>query len=126
MQIVDDDRVTLFLANTLNMRIVPPATTMGILRDGEVVGAVLFNHFEGPDVHVTIAGKGWTKGFCAEVGHYVFDRLGCVRMTAVTEQVPVVRIAERLGGKVEGLMRNHFGPSRDAYIVGILKDEYRF
>lgn len=126
MKIVDDARVARFVGERVGATVYPPFTAMGIERDGEVVGGVVFNCFTRNDVHVTIAGHGWTKGFLADVGHYVFDSLKCVRMTAITEQPAVVRIAERLGGEVEGLMRNHFGPDRDAYVVGILREDWKF
>lgn len=124
--IVTDDRIAKFVSEQIGVSIVPPFASMGIERDGEIKAGVIFNHFEGSDVHVTVAGHGWTRGFFAEVGHYVFDTLQCVRMTAVTEQPQIVRIAERLGGQVEGRLRNHFGEGRDAYLVGVLKGEYRF
>ena len=47
-------------------------------------------------------------------------------MTVLTEQTRIVRIAERLGGQVEGLMRNHFGKGRDGFLVGILKDDWKY
>lgn len=124
MQIVTDDRVALFVAQRTNTRIIPPFTAMGLDKDGEVIGGVIFNHFTGHDVHITVAGTGWSRGFLAEVGHYVFDTLRCLRMTVVTEQPRVVRLAEKLGGEVEGLLRNHFGPDRPAFVVGILKEAY--
>jgi RimJ/RimL family protein N-acetyltransferase len=123
--IVTDDRVSRFISEKLDKSFVPPFTVMGLEKDGEIVVAALFNVFEGTDVHVSIAGHGWTRGFCREVGNYVFGQLGCERMTALTEHPEVVAFAERLGGQVEGLLRNHFGKGRDAYVVGILKEEYR-
>lgn len=99
---------------------------MGIEKDGEIIAGVVFNCFEGRDVHVTIAGRGWTKGFLADVGDYVFRQLKCERITAITEQPKVIEFGERLGGRMEGLLRNHFGVGRDAFVVGILKQEYRF
>ena len=126
MKIVDDERVARFVSNMVGQGFVPPYTCMGIERDGAIVAGVIFNCFEGADVHVTIAGSGWTRGFLADVGHYVFHVLGCERITVQTEQPKIVRIAERLGGQVEGLKRNHFGRGRDAFLLGILKDEYRF
>lgn len=122
--IVSDGRVAPFVAKACNTRIIPPYTAVGIEQAGEIIGGVVFNHFTGADVHLTVAGRGWTKGFLADVGQYVFGKLGCERMTLVTEQPRVVRQAERLGGKVEGLMRNHFGKDRPGFIVGILKDDY--
>lgn len=99
---------------------------MGIEKDGAVVAGAVFNHFEGLDLHVTIAGRGWTRGFAAAVGAYVYQQLGCERMTAITEQASVVRIAERMGGQIEGLLRNHFGKGRDGFVVGILKDDWKY
>lgn len=124
--IITGDEVADFVGHRVGSRIVPPYTTLGILKDGQVVAGAVFNHFTGCDCHVTIAGHGWGRGFLAEVGNYVFQQLGCVRVTAVTEQPRIVRIAERLGGQVEGLMRNHFGEGRDAFIVGILRQDYKF
>ena len=125
-RIVADDRVVTFVSNNLGASFVPPFTSLGIEKDGEIIAGVILNVFEGADVHMSVAGSGWTKGFLADFGNYVFDQLRCERVTAITEQPKVVRLAERLGGQVEGLMRNHFGVGRDAYIVGILKSEYRF
>lgn len=99
---------------------------VGIEKRGEVVAGALFNHFEGADVHVTIAGKGWTPSFVRAVGTYVYDQLGCERMTAVTACERVARYAERLGGKVEGRLRSHFGPGKDGILVGILRGEWKY
>lgn len=126
MRIVDDERVAKFVGERVGRIIFPPFTSIGIERDGEIVGGAVFNCFTGNDIHVTIAGTGFTKGFLAEVGDYVFAKLGCGRLTAITEQPSVVRIAERLGGQVEGLMRDHFGQDQPAYVIGILKSEYRY
>lgn len=124
--IVADDRVARFVSDRLNFTLCPPFTTMGIERDGEIIGGVLFNQFEGADVHFTAAGKGWTRGFYRAVGDYVFRTLGCERMTATTASEKVAQLAEKLGGKREGLLRSHFGPGKDAIIVGILRHEYLY
>lgn len=122
--IVDDARVAKFVSEQVGKGFVPPFTAMGIENDGQIVAGAIFNVFEGTDLHVSIAGHGWTRKFCREVGRYVFENLGYIRMTALTESPEVVDFAERLGGRVEGLLRNHFGPGRDAFLIGILKEEY--
>lgn len=99
---------------------------MGLEKDGEIVAGVIFHCFEGANVHLTVAGHGWTRGFFREVGVYVFDTLKCERMTFTTENPSVARLGEKLGGQIEGLMRNQFGKGRDGYLIGVLKDEYRF
>lgn len=124
--IVRDARVAEFVGQRIGVTFSPPLTCLGIEKDGEIVGGFVFNSYEGADIHVSAAGRGATKGFLAEVGHYVYDVLGCERMTVITEKASVVRSAERLGGQVEGLMRNHFGKGRDAFLVGILKEDWKF
>jgi hypothetical protein len=123
-RIVADERCARFVSETLGFGLCPPWTAMGLERDGAIVCAVLFNHFEGADVHVTVAGRGWTRAFLRAVGHYVFDQLGCERITAITRCPEVVRFAERLGGQREGVMRSHFGAGHDGVVLGILREEY--
>lgn len=126
MNIVCDERVPLFVASRIGHVIVPPYTAMGVERDGEVIGGVIFNHFTGFDCHVTVAGTGWTRGFLECVGDYVYTTMNCLRVTIITEQPKVVRLAQKMGGEIEGLMRNHFGPEKDAFVVGVLKEDYKW
>jgi RimJ/RimL family protein N-acetyltransferase len=124
--IVDGERCARFVSAALGFGLCPPFYAMGLERDGEIVAAVLFNQFEGADVAVTAAGTGWTRGFLRACGQYVFHDLGCERATITTEHEEVVKLACRLGGHVEGWLRNHFGRDRDGIIVGILREEYAY
>lgn len=124
--IVTDERVARFVSERTGCGVCPPWTCMGLEREGEIVGGVIFHCYEGAAVHVTVAGKGWTRAFLRAVGRYVYDQLGCERITVTTEQPSVIGYAKRLGGQVEGLLRSQFGPGRDATIIGILKAEYKF
>ncbi len=126
IQTVSDNRVAEFVFKALDKSFVPPYTVMGIEKDGNIIAGVIFNHYEDTDIHVSVVGKGWTRGFYADVGDYIFRQLKCERFTCITEQPEVVRLAERLGGKVEGMLRNHFGKDRDGFIVGVLANDYRF
>lgn len=124
--IVYDQRVALFVERGVGIRLTPPYVLLGIEKDDEITAGVVFNCFEGADIHVTAAGTGWTRGFLEAVGDYVFNQLGCRRMTFVTSQRRVCRLAEKLGARWEGVMREHFGEGVDGYIYGVLKDEYKF
>ena len=115
-----------FVSEKLGVGFVPPFTCMGTERDGEIAAGVLFNCFEAHDVHLSVAGKGWSRAFLEAVGEYVFTVLDCTRMTFVTEQQMVADLAIRLGGQVEGKMRAHFGPGRDAILLGVLREEWRY
>jgi len=124
--IVSDERVARFVSESLGFGLCPPYVSLGIERDGKIIAGVLFNHFEGADIHFTAAGKGWTPEFMRAVGDYVFGSLECQRMTSITESETVAKLAERLGGKREGCLRNHFGYGRNGIIVGVLKSEFRW
>lgn len=124
--IVADGRVAEFCADQLGVLFYPPFQCLGIERDGRIIAGVIFNVFEANDVHVSAAGTRWTREFLAACGHHVFETLGKGRMTMITESPKVARFAVRLGGQIEGLMRDHYGKGRDALVVGILKDEYRY
>lgn len=123
--IVTGAPVARFVSEALGVSIVPPFTTMGLERDGKLVAGVIFHCFEGANVHFSAAGKGWSREFLYQVGQYVYSQLGCERMTATTACPKVAAMACKLGGKVEGLMRDQFGPGKDGILVGILRDEYR-
>lgn len=124
--IVSNEAVARFVSAELGVSITPPYSTLGIERDGRIVAGVIAHCFEGPNVHCTAAGKGWTRGFIEAVGLYIFTQLGCERITVTTESEAVAKLACRLGGQIEGLMRNQFGRGRDGILVGILKDEWRY
>lgn len=120
------DDVAKFVGDGCSTIICPPFTAMGIERDGEIVAGVVFNCFSGHDVHVTVAGEGFHRGFLRAVGRYVFDQLGALRISITTEQEHVIDIAKRLGAQTEGRKRNHFGRGRHAIVLGILKEDWKF
>lgn len=121
---VRGQKVVDFVYAAFNRKPVPPYVGLGTEIDGELVNGCVLNIWTGFDAHVTIAGKKWSKGLLAVIHHYAFQNLGCVRLTVITEQTSIVRYAERLGGEVEGLLRNQFGPGRDGVLVGILKEDW--
>jgi RimJ/RimL family protein N-acetyltransferase len=125
--IVSDARVIAFVSDMIGRDIIPPCTAIGIEEAGEIVAGVVFNTYTGPDIEITVAalpGK-VTRGFVRACGCYVFDQLGCLRVSITTEQPEVIRLAYRLGAQTEGRKRNGFGPNRDAVILGILKEDWK-
>lgn len=124
--IVIDERVARFVGERCGTIIYPPYTCMGIERDGEIVAGVIFSGFTGNDVSVTVAGTGFTRGFISAVGEYVFEQLGCLRLSITTEKPEIIRIAHRLAAQTEGTKRNHFGKGRDATMLGILREDWNF
>lgn len=124
--IVADDRVAKFVSEKLGFGLCPPFTCMGIERNGEIIAGVIMNVFESEDVHISAVGRGWDRAFLEAWGDYTFNTIGCHRATMITESEYVAKLAVRLGGKIEGRLREHFGHGRDAIVVGVLAREYRY
>jgi RimJ/RimL family protein N-acetyltransferase len=124
--IVTDERVARFVGERCETIICPPYTAMGIERDGKIIAGVVFNNFTKHDIEVTVAGGPFSRSFISAVGKYVFEQIGCLRITITTEKPEVIRIAQRLGAQTEGLKRNRFGKGRDATILGILREDWDY
>jgi hypothetical protein len=125
--IVTGEPVARFVSERLGYALCPPYTAMGMASPSRGIHAgVIFHSWIGRNIHITAAGTGWTRGFLQEVGAYVFGQLDCLRMTIATEHPPVVRLGLKLGGKIEGVLRDHGAPGVDATIIGVLRSEYRW
>jgi hypothetical protein len=124
--IVVGERVSRFVGEKCGSIIYPPFTAMGIERDGKIIAGAVFNCYTGNDISVTVAGGPFTRGFIASVGKYVFEQIGCLRISITTEQPRVIEIAHRLGAQTEGLKRNHFGKGRDGTVLGILREDWNY
>lgn len=125
-QIVSDARVADFVGERTGEKICEPYTLLGIEDDGRIVAGVVFNGFTGLDIEVTVAGdrSAFNRAFLKRVGNYIFGECKCLRISVTTEQEHVVDLADRLGGQIEGVKRNRYGPGRDGIILGILREEW--
>ncbi len=122
--IITGETVAKFVGERCDTIIYPPFTAMGLERNGQVTAGVVFNCYTGSDIEVTVAGGPFSRGFIRSVGKYVFEQIGCIRMTITTEKPEVIKIAHRLGAQTEGTKRNHFGKGRDGTVLGILREDW--
>lgn len=124
--IVGGEKVARFVSDGLGFGLCPPYIALGTEVDGRIVNGVIFNHYEGSDIHVSAYGSRWRRQIMEAIGVYVFDMLGCARATIVTQFEAVARLAEKLGGVREGVMRDHYGKGIPGILIGVLRDEYRY
>lgn len=124
--IVDGEPVARWVSERLGFALCPPYYAVGEEVDGEIAAAILLSNFEQHDVQITAAGGRWSRRLLRALHEYVFGQLGVLRATFLTEQPKVVGYAKRLGGEVEGLMRNHYGKGRHATVIGLLREDAIF
>lgn len=129
----DRDRVFQFF-NTKDMPIVYSADLQGIgvERDGEIVGGVLFASYSKHNIFMHVAGTDgiqWaTKSFVKSCFGYPFLQLGCDRISGWVEasNTKARHLDEHLGFKQEAILTGAARDGGDVIIYRMWKHECRF
>ncbi len=107
----------------------PPYEAWGVAgKGGQVIGAVVFNDYDGRNVEVSVVGRGaWTRGVIREIGKHCFDALNCRRVSLTTrhDNDLVQGLIERMGGVWEGRKRDYYDDC-DAVFYGVLRDDFKY
>lgn len=109
----------------------PDAQAIGLSRDGEVVGVVVYDNFSPADVMCHIASDGsrrWMiRPYLFAVFAFPFLQCGMRRITGLVESrnKAALRFDKHLGFQVEGMLR-HGAPDDDVYVLGMLREECRW
>ena len=106
-------------------------TALGVVRRGVLVGGVVYHHYIGHDIQVSIAfdSPGWAlPGTLRALFDYPFNQLGCRRMTATIgrKNKKSRKICEGLGFKLEGVHPKGLDGQQDAMSYGLLKEDCRW
>lgn len=105
-------------------------TTIGLERDGELVGGVVFESFTGTNANIHVAGSGpyWmTRTFLFAVFDYAFNQLGLKRLTGYVEaaNARALDFDRKLGFIDEAVLRDAV-PSGDVIILCMRREDCRF
>ena len=106
------DQIIKMVEEGLGIDIHPPCLPFGIYRDGELIGGVVFNEYNGANIEVTVyAPVGMKRNCIRQVMHYVFKDLKCTRLSARTKKsnAPVRKMLIKLGFVYEGTMHHYYG-----------------
>lgn len=99
----------------------------GSVRNDRIVGGVLFHSYRAPgDMEVMMAGEpGWlTRAMLRTMFDFAFNKMGCIRVTAVTSKKNrKARALERMGWVMEGKLRKAMPDGSDAIVYGMLRRE---
>lgn len=109
-----------------------PHFTIGFVRNGRLIGGLIYHDYRpGCDVWWTIytADKKWcSKKVLKFMFALAFEHFGCRRVSMITDvdNYPCLKLAQKLGFKAEGLLRQYRENGKDAVLMGILKHECQF
>ena len=104
---------------------------VGRLRDGELVGAVLYEGWSGPNIIMHAAGVDghWiSKDLLKTAFAYPFNQLGCKRITAWLEasNLKSQRLIEHLGFIQEATLEGAATDGSDVILYRMWKEDCRF
>lgn len=132
MVIVEDDMdVEHWLLDALGYEyFIAPIRSIGVKSDeDEVLVGLVLTCYTGWEVEVVLAAARpglIGKEFLKRVGEIVWNELDCGRVTIQTSNPAVVGLVLGLGGHAEGLKKDATGPGEDAWLLGLLRDNWRW
>lgn len=124
----EDAKVCGWVQDQYQVRFLPPLTAIGITRHGQIVGAAVFNNFEGSNIELSCLGKGaFPRSICRLLARTAFEVNGCERVTirVRADNAYVLKLAGKFGWVMEGVLRKYYG-NVDCVVFGMLKAECRF
>jgi hypothetical protein len=125
--ICDNDSARAIVEAALLRKIWEPFRGLVVKQGLETAGAIVFNNWDGQDVHFTcVLAAPIGMRDARYVARYAFRQLGCRRCTAVTSEANIAarRALKQLGFRWEGRLREHY-PDADGLVYGLLKSEQK-
>jgi hypothetical protein len=109
----------------------PRFVALGVVRRGKFAAGVVFHNYHGHDIEMSAAADDplWClPETLRQLFAYPFAQLNCVRMTTITgrKNKRARKIDERLGFRLEGVVRKGIDGKEDAVIYGLLKSECKW
>lgn len=100
-------------------------------KTGELIAAAIFHNYKGHDIEIGFCADSprWAqRGVIRAIFHYVFDQLGCIRLTTITGEnnARARRFDEYLGFVQEGIHPHGMAPGETAISYGMMKDQCRW
>lgn len=106
--------------------------TIGILYDNKLIGGLIFNNYRvNVDIWLTIYTlnpKWCSRSVLRYIFTTCFETLKCKRVGVLVskDNSKSLSLCQRLGFKIEGLLRQYRENGTDCYILGMLKEENKW
>lgn len=105
-----------------------PHTALGVIRNEELIGGVVYHAYMGHDIQVSIAFDRIAFIPWRALFSYPFNELGCARITAVVgrKNKRSRGLVRKLGFIEEGLHRKGLDGFEDAFSYGMVRENCRW
>ena len=119
-----DAEVSSWAASQLNSNFLGFTIGIGVVEDGELVGAAVLHNWSHNDIELSIAGK-MTKQLLVAAAWIAFSRVGRVTIRVPRRKKRILKAAVKYGFRLEGTIRRLYGPFKrdDGIVFGLLKTE---
>ncbi len=123
-----DQEVTAWAGHELGVTFMQPVAAFGIVDDGQIKGAAIFNdYYVGGNIEMTYLGCGTiSRRIIRELANYAFRKNGVSRVTCKTKRSNFVvkKLLPRLGFGLECTLKRYYGTERgDDALVFVLSRE---
>jgi len=101
---------------------------MGVIKDQQLIGQIIFNDYTEANIEIHLYTPNcFTRRVIKDVYNYVFNQLGCVRLTAKPHKnnKKLLQLLERLGFVYEVTQENYYkenGELLDAIVYKLTKN----
>ena len=115
------------IQDALGVKIAQPFVGLVVVRDEQFCGAFIFNNYDCQNVDATaVIIEPFSLGDARNIARYVFETLGCKRVTCSTLSTNAKAINRllALGFEREGVQKERF-PAGDAVIFGLLRSKQK-
>lgn len=130
--VFDTDRIRGFLNEAMHVDVCDNQTGIGIEKDGELIGGVIYYNYDGRNIWAHIRGKKgeyWlTKQFLKLMFYFPFVDADCQMIwgTVDYDNKDAQRLDEKLGFKRKAVLEGACWDGGDVYIYAMHKSECRY
>jgi len=117
-----DELVGKWAYTTFRLFPLPVNKSIGIVEDGKIIGACLFQAFNGTNCELSYYGvKTLSLGVVRYIAHIAATEFNVARVTVVTSQRNrrIIKALLRIGFKLEGIQRRFYGHHDNKRNVGV-------
>ncbi|MBX2989446.1 MAG: GNAT family N-acetyltransferase [Bdellovibrionaceae bacterium] len=119
-----DAEVSAWAALKLNSNFLGFTIGIGLVENGELVGAAILHNWSHNDIELSIVGR-MSKQLLIAAAWIAFSRVGRITVRVPRRKKRILKAAVKYGFRLEGTIRRLYGPFKrdDGIVFGLLKEE---